>query len=119
MEEQLISFETAKLAKEKGFNEPCSYKYTPGGTTTYNTNRRDMDIYAPTQSLLQKWLREIHSIDIMIEPNQDSDGNKYYCWRGRKNMFPSTIGNVANHYEEALEDGLIEALKLIHNESKR
>ena len=25
MKEQLISFETAKIAKEKGFNEPCRY----------------------------------------------------------------------------------------------
>ncbi len=27
MKEQLISFETAKLAKEKGFNIPCKYYY--------------------------------------------------------------------------------------------
>ncbi len=27
MKEPLISFETAKLAKEKGFNEICDYNY--------------------------------------------------------------------------------------------
>ena len=27
MKDQLVSFETAKLAKEKGFNEPCKTSY--------------------------------------------------------------------------------------------
>ena len=27
IEQEYISFETAKLAKEKGFNEPCKYFY--------------------------------------------------------------------------------------------
>ena len=31
MQEQLISFETAKLAKEKGFNERVIHYYTPEG----------------------------------------------------------------------------------------
>jgi len=124
MEEQLISFKIAKLAKEKGFKLPYPTAcYTEEAELYISENLlseritgkpKPKNIYiAPTQSLLQKWLREKHNIDIIIEPNQDSDGNKYYCWRGRKNMSSSTIGNVADHYEEALEKGLIEALKLI------
>lgn len=31
MESRLISFETAKLAKEAGFNEPCNYYYNESG----------------------------------------------------------------------------------------
>lgn len=31
MEEQLISFETAKLAKEKRFHEPCLYYFSLEG----------------------------------------------------------------------------------------
>ena len=27
MEDEIVSFETAMLLKEKGFNEPCSYFY--------------------------------------------------------------------------------------------
>jgi Mg2+/Co2+ transporter CorB len=51
MTDQLISFETAKLAKEKGFNIKHYW---------YNDIR-------PTQSLLQKWLREKHGIHIVIQ----------------------------------------------------
>ena len=50
MTEQLISKETAVLAKEKGFDLNNHLK---------NGN-------PPTQSLLQKWLREKHNIDISI-----------------------------------------------------
>lgn len=135
MTDQLVSFETAKLAKEKGFDEECSHyydledsnklKHTVEGFKNPNEDCMvDIELEfhnhvnfkrcaAPTQSLLQKWLREKHNIDIIIEPNQDSDGNKYYYWRIRRNMFPSAIGNIANSYEEAFEASLIETLKLI------
>ncbi len=130
MTDQLISFETAKLAKEKGFNIPCTdyfleghyvsnQKYVPLGLYVtvnqlrINRNKYTNNIYsAPTQSLLQKWLREEHSIDIIIEPNAN-EIQKYYCWRIRKNMEPAKWGNVTNTFEEALEAGLQQTLKLI------
>ena len=64
MTEQLITFDTAKLAKEKGFTDIetyVSYHYnsntkeeTLDGDRLYN----EMDNYipAPTQSLLLKWI---------------------------------------------------------------
>jgi len=64
MEERLISFETAVLASNKGYH-PILLGY----------NFRDK---LPTQSLLQKWLREIHKIDINIECFQDDEGNIEY-----------------------------------------
>jgi len=43
MKEQLISFETAKLAKEKGFDVPCnSYIYTPEALKLLNKNRENI-----------------------------------------------------------------------------
>ena len=66
MKEQLISFSTAKLAKEKGFDnydvanyyrEGINYALNNSGTSTI----KEVGNYpAPTQSLLQKWLREKH-----------------------------------------------------------
>ena len=41
MKDQLVKFETAKLAKEKGFEGPHL-------------------VLLPTQSLLQRWIREKH-----------------------------------------------------------
>ena len=78
MEEELISYETAKLAKEKGFNWPVVSSYNDEGDTFCKTKPHDWNIKrtaalkknpycsAPTQSLLQKWLREIHNLQINI-----------------------------------------------------
>ena len=75
MKESIISFETAKLAKEKGFPHRDSITHK-----AYNVNGelgnifkfdKPYTILAPTQVLLQKWLREIHKIHIVINPYQN------------------------------------------------
>jgi len=121
MTDQLISFETAKLAEEKGFTKD-RFSHFPSFCYTINANgykegilnHVSVGIPAPTQSLLQKWLREKYNIHIIIEPEIDPiDDSVYYRWRGRIKMRPSQIGGVSKTYEEALEQGLQEALKLI------
>ena len=114
MEEQLISFETAKLAKEKGFNEKCIFHYLDSGELyAYDSGNRSARInnnsiiYTPTQSLLQKWIREVHNIDIWVE-RYLREGD-YFC----KSTSFYDNQNPHKTYEEALEAGLIEALKLI------
>ena len=122
MEEQLISFETAKLAKEKGFQEECLHFYCLNRTCNHvdkankysfevNANKESDDNFgygkttsAPTQSLLQKWLREEH-----MEHVTSNIGELGYSWKiaWRKE------GGFYKTYEEALERGLVEALKLI------
>jgi len=89
MKEQLITFETAKLAKEKGFDkksgrawytdttlaghDPTKLQESLGMLHYWNA---DSNIYeACTQSLLQKWLREKHGIFIFVEPTL-GDGDK-------------------------------------------
>lgn len=63
--EDYVSFETAKLLKEKGFNEGCSTTYTPNGFfRTHNYRPLLGDIFAPTLQMAMKWLREVHNIDI-------------------------------------------------------
>ena len=142
MEEQLISFETAKLAKEKGFNIGCKNKYVEtlehalemgrGGDCTFphiptrvltNSSYEKWDIVhcdAPTQSLLAKWLREVHKINIFIS-SKTIENKTIFIPHGR--TIPDTIKNnlivdiiqycTNNTYEEALEIALFEALKLI------
>lgn len=128
MKEQLINFETAKLYKEKKFRESCSNTYENKvliylNTEDYPESHNDYynEYSAPTQSLLQKWLREVHNIhfhiyhgnnrkwciDIYdISPSIQED----YC-AGLLNQ-PNEFINYKT-YEEALEKGLQEALKLI------
>jgi len=75
MKDELVSFEVAKLAKEKGFNIPCRSKYTVMKTKRKFTTNSMLsrvstkdNVYAvPTLSLLQRWLREKHNIHIHLE----------------------------------------------------
>lgn len=112
MKEQLVSWETAKLAKEKGYDEPSK--------TTYNKDKEVLtdwldDMYnskfttsyvAPTQSLLQKWLRD-QTIVVLVDINQQFG----YTWK----IVSKREGGFKATYEEAFEAGLWEALKLINN----
>ena len=127
MEEQLISFKTAKIAKEKGFYSDkigfTKQYYNNDGSHIYEGNDENFKIPAPTQSLLQKWLREIHSINICIsfKPNiKKWDFIPYFMSINQKeyvayyiNYF--TINNERKYdtYEEALEEGLYQTLLLI------
>ena len=146
MEEQLITFETAKLAKEKGFNIPTWYFYNyqneidevcPEGfeglkKEIWQTNFKNKDTFltekdskykvyqysAPTQALLQKWLREIHNIHLMLEPYYNEQQLLVYGFDllTERTEEKTIVEKGFKTYEEALEVGLQEGLKLISNE---
>lgn len=193
MEEQLISFKTAKLAKEKGFHECVEYFYNkkkydlkfsylkgiasltesnniildrgfdeeyilddynidlekyrfPGNIGNCTVSKEIIENHelfsAPTQSLLQKFLRETHKIYIEIHCKLDS--NKYDNIKKEPKYFGVITSNnhkvsnlkcynftqvfenmeidndceenppaIFSNYEKALEKTLLEALKLI------
>lgn len=136
MKEQLITFDTAKLAKEKGFdihNYPFYYFYKGDKESNYIAiNPKDIisfltseeGLLRPTQSLLQKWLREIHNIDvepylILCKHNNKEipqhPEEKEYDYMLIVSGISQYIGTIQNNlsYEQALEKGLQEALKLI------
>lgn len=129
MQEEIVSYETAILAKEKGFDCTIKAHYTKTKLCTsdivslYNWNSfTDMEhnnyyYSAPTQSLLQKWIRENHNIHICADLHvstpkhwyvriDDMNTNDYLYHSEDRNVF-------FNSYEEALEIGLQESLKLI------
>lgn len=97
MEDQLVSLETAKLAKEKNIN--LEYCNCGGYPDCICLDKR------PTQSLLQKYLREEHEIHAWAEQKA-----AYYFPRVGSFKKGNSIGKP---YEEALEIALQEALKLI------
>ena len=118
MTEQLISFETAKLAKEKGFDDIKRPYYTRSGNLVRDSFTGPF-CAAPTQSLLQRWLREEHNIiaDLKVGYRIYPDKFYFYYWRILKNTEECEIDYTSeqqySNYEEALEKGLLEALKLI------
>ena len=128
MKEQLISFETANLAKEKGFanniEDSVESFYINGMLThemwVYNSNQTEITsnrIAAPTQSLLQKWLREVHKIDICINlwytTSGDVAGFLVDVYGRLEKYSKCRYSGEKPSYEKALEKGLFEALKLI------
>ena len=138
MEDKIVYYYTANLALEKGFNEDCFYHYNgkyllensvsdKQNVATHHllANHYDFEIErwgggnknsipAPYLSVLQKWLREIHNIHVyaFYEFNLH-----YFYVRINANILSIDINNKNcqefNKYEEALEVGLFEALKLI------
>ena len=104
MTDQLISFETSKLAHEKGFN----LTVLAGSDTS---------MLISTQSLLQKWLREIHMINVLVqEPTTRLFRYRTVFGKIGRRLDISTgtsYTSCYNVYEEALEAGLYQALLLI------
>ena len=69
IKEDYVSFEIAKLLKEKGFDEATIGTYYKDGTFNYlclNTwnSKFITPISAPTLQMAMKWLREVHNIHI-------------------------------------------------------
>jgi hypothetical protein len=132
MKDQLISFETAKLAKEKGFNIHTSYNCWVkllDDSIIHNSEREDKlehertkyYLSQPSQSLLQKWLREKYNIQISIlfYDNGSTKIPEYKIEVSHPNTWDEKdefVKSDFNTYEKALEIGLKEALKLIKND---
>ena len=141
MEEPLISFETAKLLKEMEIIIDGFHHYNENGTLLENSvsfkdhvaahhlyaNTYDFEIdrwgggnkkciAAPTQSLLQKWLRDEHKIcvECNILLNGSYTYSIYRLLKGSKyTEYLKLVGTKQPIYEVALEQGLVEGLKLI------
>jgi len=117
MKEQLIEFETAILTKEKGFEIEINSYYDGNpddlriGFPHKNNMMQRFRYSAPTQSLLQRWLREEYFIDVFVI---DSIKENCYDWEIRQeDQKKIECDQYYYNYEAALEDGLIKALKLL------
>lgn len=69
--EDYVSFETAQLLKEKGFDEGCRARYGAAGSFSYEKYEVEASgceihnaILAPTLQMAMKWVREIHGLNI-------------------------------------------------------
>ena len=138
MEDVLISIETAKLAKEKGFNDRCLNRYSLGNNEVIFDDKKHWNtvVYkfgefcsAPTQAHLQKWLRETHGINISViprRPHSDWQGEIGYQLislikdeQDEGDVYPFLAffmkddRKIFDTYEEAMEKGLEYSLKYI------
>ncbi len=68
--EDYVSFETAKLLKEKGFEGKMHTFYTEKGIemeSAYVVPSNFFPIYCPTLQMVMKWLRENYNIHINLD----------------------------------------------------
>lgn len=153
IQEDLITFETAVLAKSKGFDLETLHFYTKPNSKMFGIDEhyRNYPIkniskklyrvgvhavlnieniyYASSHSLLAKWLRDVHNIVIIMDYATHQDDEPighitYYCMINKftPEIFTSSfdegseddgITEYYDTYEQALEQGLQIALKLI------
>ena len=113
--EDYISFETAKLLKEKGFDVYVSSFYDDEGKFSTKVADWNWNIglrySAPTLQMAIKWLREVYKIEIWVQYDID----KTTWWGGcnpmyeedeeNSSMFQSLLGfdYPGKTYEEAAE----------------
>ena len=109
IEEQFVSFDTAKMLKEAGFKANCAFILDD------NQER----LYRPTQALAARWLREVHRISVyaaFMAPSTNIDVWQYFIGKMDDMIWPGdfeTSERTYATYEEAMEAGLLEAIKLI------
>ncbi len=123
MTEELVTLETAKLLKEKGFNEYCKYVISDKGLMMETIFRTSKDLpksfySCPMQSIAQKWLRETKNLHIEIYRSAVGYGYAIVkadngTWQEDDDSRGPNDGGLWDTYEEALEAGIREALKLI------
>ena len=115
--EQYVSFETARILKEAGFDEVCGTFYVSGKGDTclmYERNSRlDKGQYScPTQALATRWLREVHNLHVY--PDRDLYMDRWFhVIRHTETDSTAVSDSVFETAEQALEAGLQEVLELI------
>lgn len=121
LHDEIVNFEVAKLAKEKGF--PLQKVIKQDGRTFFcelpqsHPDWANCDAwYLPTQSLLQRWLREEKGIHISVEYEwvEGIDDWTFYAYIKKVNnakVVDDAIKSGFNTYELALEETLKYALE--------
>jgi len=129
--EDYISFETAKLMKEKGFDVPTYSVWVdhsklvgcPAGISMFpnveNWNAIDdgmSDIYfsAPTLQMAMKWLREVHKLHIVIDVHESYAYEPkivfiWYVWNLNTHK-KFTIINYSETFEQTCENAIMYCL---------
>lgn len=118
IKEDYVSYEVAKLLKEKGFDESVNkfYEIFTGKPSLvrseYCRNSFTISYAAPTHQMTLKWLREVHNWYIDIRFNRH-----YQCYIPIVYNMSGTLESIANleerpkSYEEATEAALLYVLK--------
>lgn len=120
IQEDYVSFEVAKLLREKGFDEECigAYSETNHTITKFEPNVKNSEVgplmySAPTHQMAVAWLRKEKNILIYVYPVIDlpvkNNYTFYWRWDGKKKRHDAPhIGDKHNYEspEQATEAAL-------------
>lgn len=134
IEESYVSFDTARMLKEAGFEANLKTRYVEeekdewafweSGTKRSDYNYFDDTIACPTLALAARWLREVHDTFVKMERVGCFDGKEFrFYWsysliRISTACLKSISGGRYDSYEEALEAGIVQVLERIIEETK-
>ena len=99
--EDYVSFETAKLLKEKGFEGFTLFSYSNRGSTMCGHWENEID-WLPkcTLQMAMKWLRKKHNLCIVPLPLvTDDDGEGGCLWKYTISMKLKVLFDSGNLYE--------------------
>lgn len=129
MTEELVTLETAKLLKEKGFVWECErtiscdkiirrWNHPQYISCCTEIDGELVEFLCPTLYVAQKWLRETKNLHIEIYRSAVGYGYAIVkadngTWQEDDDSRGPNDGGLWDTYEEALEAGIREALKLI------
>lgn len=126
-----VSYEAARLLKEKGYNEKCTFAYADtnngsdiNGRIVFNSNDYPVGFYpCPTKSEAIDWLESKGMVvELYYDNDFDKDDSKweYYIYQyynnGVLNETVSSYGGMDGFYDtrlEAEEAAIIKALGLL------
>lgn len=128
--EDYVSLETAKMLKEKGFNEPCNAWYGINGsefasadTSNHNyTFPKDSRYSKPTLYEAHKWIWERHKMFVSAAPNSPFTAPlEFFFWIDFPTETIDVFGSLITEehfpsYQQALDAGIRYALNLIKKE---
>ena len=130
--ESIVSYETAKLLKQAGFNDTCRafWKVWNGKTNLYNCDKgqcfdyccnnmfemyndsAEENVAAPTLQMAMKWLRETHNLFVDTYYDYDfREGYKFSIHKLTKGTTLETHNENYSTYEEACEEGIKHCLE--------
>jgi len=113
MKEQLISFETAKLAKEKGFNEPVFWYYEQKSKDIYSLNEFPIESYDGNLKEEDLFINYNDWEEAIKESEQFKNNSLFLSenpdsyWEKKKNIFDWTRNMTAIEYKKCIMDNMI------------
>ena len=127
IKETYVSFEVAKLLKEKGFNEKCRgcyhYEFDDNNNSIVMLGEWTAQPYsndfvdegflcsAPTIQMAMKWLRKVHNILLFILPGQENGKLVYlvevWTWNEEEGLYESTYAPMPRKEPEQAVDAAL------------